>query len=147
MSRRWKPEDRQRTQVRIPQSRLQPTGKRLVDEDRIKIHGNLRHTDPMPLRGNACMKVGQGPGVREPVGFGGKSLQELQDPISAIDEAFEHLPPVIRAVTLRAPLEKPGFGPGCLLDWWQKQEGEVVGGLEMRPLFFELRSTLRIDQR
>ena len=93
------------------------------------------------------MKVGQGRRVREPIRFRSKSFQELQDPIGAIDEAFEHLPPVMRALTLRAPLEQPRFGPPCLLNGWQKQEGEVVAGLKMRTLLFELRFTLSIHQR
>ena len=93
------------------------------------------------------MKVGQGRRVRQPVGFGSKSFEELQDPISAIDETLEDFPAVMRTLTLRTPLEKPRLSPPCLLNGWQKQEGEVVAGVKMRPLLFELRFTLRIHQR
>ena len=64
------------------------------------------------------MKVGQGCRVREPVGFGSKSFEELQDPISAIDETLEDFPTVMRTLTLRAPLEKPRLRPPCLLNGW-----------------------------
>src|SRR5262245_32961032 len=46
-----------------------------------------------------------------------------------------------------APLIEPGLGAGRLLGRRKEEEGQVIGVLEMSPLFLELRFTLDVDKR
>ena len=90
------------------------------------------------------MEIAQRLGVREPFGFGRKTLNELQQAVGAVDEAGERRG---RRAAKRLPLIEPALGAGGVILGRQKQEREKISALEMRAFFLELRLALHIDER
>ena len=92
------------------------------------------------------MQIGQRLRVLEPCGFRHEALDELQHAVGAVDEAAEHLVR-IDAARCAAAFVEPGLGARGVLGRRQKEEGQVVGALEVSALLLELRLALGVDQR
>ena len=73
------------------QPRLQAAGERLVREQCIEMHRDLWHTDLQSVGRDGGMQIGQRRAVVEPFDFWHEAVDELQDAIGAIEEAFDQL--------------------------------------------------------
>ncbi len=90
------------------------------------------------------MEIGQGLFVIEPIGFGNKAVDELQDAVGAIGKALEKLLAV--DALARFSLIEPAFRAGRILGGRHPDEGQIIEALEMRALFLELLAALDIDE-
>src|SRR5579871_1904511 len=100
----------------------------------------------MTPRRDAGMMVGQRFAVGEPGGFRYETLDELQHPVGAVDEALENLVR-IDAAPIHAALVKESLGSRGFLGRRQEHEREEVSALEMRAFLFELRRPFGVHQR
>ena len=135
----------QDAQMGVPQTRLEPTGERLVGEERIEIGRGFRHADAEGLRRDRGMQIAQCLAVIHPAAFGHDPVEERQHPVGAVDEAAQHLTR-IDARPLAAFVE-PGLGPRSLFGRWQVEEGQQILRLEMRPLLGKPRAAFGIEER
>ena len=145
MGRRRESHHREGPQVRLAEPGLQSADERLVDQDGIEVHRDFGNADAVAPGRDAGMQVGQRLRVREPSGFWYETFDELQHPVGPVDKTFEYLMGVSPLVP-GSPLVEQRFGPRGFLGRRQKQEGQVIGALEVRPLLLELRPALCLDQ-
>src|ERR1700741_4766676 len=77
--------------MRQPEHRLKDAGQWLIGEQRVEIHGDFGHSDPMPLGRDRRVQIGQCLLVVEPGTFRHEALYELQYAAGTIDEPAENL--------------------------------------------------------
>ena len=144
--RRREADDRERPQVMRAQARLQPAGEGRVGQERVEMHRRLRDADALRDRRDAAVQIGERLGIREPDGFGEDALQQVEQPIRAVDETGD-LFGGLRSGRAVAALVEPAFGAGCVLGRRQPDGGEDIPALEMGLLLFELRLPFGFDHR
>ena len=97
-------------QMLVAQHRCEAAGQRLVGEQRIEVHRRRRHRDALAAARDRRMEIGQGLGVGQPRRFGDEPVEQVEDAVGAIDEAFQPLAPVVVAAAARAAFVQPALG-------------------------------------
>src|SRR5262245_29378257 len=100
----------------------------------------------MPPGRDARMQIGESLLIGEPKGFRHESFDQLQHAVRPINEALEDFPTCDASIPAAALIE-PSLSPRGFLCRRQEDERQVISGLEMGALLFELRFALGIEQR
>ena len=92
------------------------------------------------------MKIGQRPGIIEPIAFRHEALDQLQDACCAINKAAHRFVCSVLTACLPAFIQKPLAARGIFLGR-QKNKGQEIARLKMRADLIKPSLSFSIDKR
>ena len=135
--------------MRVAELRAQAADQRLVREQRIEVHRHCGQRDPLIVRRDSRVEVGQRLAVIEPAGLGHDASDEIEHPPRLALEVGQ----VVSSVGDRvgASFVQPAPRPCAVVGRRQPLQGQVIGARQVRlgdvAIAFEHVATFLVDQR